>query len=196
MIRNRIIRYLKDLPTGFSTGELAFYSLSNSFELHLRDKLAYKLNFQLQKDRILREWQNIDISVHRKNGTKIGIELKYGLVSQIIRRRDIKKSGILRSLFCDYQKSIRKIDSWHGVIFLSCPKNKIPEKYRNRVSKFSSVNKYVNYFDTERKSRMFIKQAVDEHFKPNKFKTKVSTLNIGTCFGVNIDMIWVLISKE
>ena len=85
LMRNRIIRFLNELPSAFSTNELAFYALTNKCELHLRDKLAYRLQLHYPKFQVLREWKNIDISIHKNGQVKSLVEIKYTHVAYILR---------------------------------------------------------------------------------------------------------------
>ena len=94
-MRNRIIRYLKELPSGFSTNELAYYALGNRMEIHLRDKLAYKIFYGRKKNMTIhREWNKVDISVHRNDKVVALLELKYDYAAKIIRKKDQYTSEI------------------------------------------------------------------------------------------------------
>ncbi len=193
-MRNRIIRLLRDLPNDFSTGELAFYALTNRFELHLRDKLAYRLQMQLKQVQVLREWKHTDISIHRQGRQPVIIELKYGLAAMLLRKQDVKKAAVPLGLEKDFQKSKRISKYFHGIAFFSCPANPIPEKYKSSVKYFATSNKYCEVFNTQRKWRIELKNKIEYHFPQKTFSIKVGTLDAGNWFETNVDLIWILIS--
>jgi hypothetical protein len=196
-MRNRIIRFLNELPTAFSTNELAFYALTNKFELHLRDKLAFRLQSQYPKLQVLREWNNIDISIHKDETIRSLIEIKYSHVAYILRQRLPENIRIMKYLFQDYNKCCEISNNWHGILFLSCPKKKISVKYKKQVKRYSTLNKYSEHYRTERQWRVNIKKIiVDYFFDEKQFRVKSNTLNIGSWFETPVDLIWFLISAK
>ena len=195
-MRNRTVRYIKELPRWFSTNELAYYALGNRMEIHLRDKLAYKIFYDRKKNMtVFREWNNVDISVHRNDKIAALLELKYDYAAKIVRKKDHNVGGAINSLYSDYKKCKRYKSPWHGIIFLSCPRTAVPLKYRGQVRAFSMINRYAELIPSPRQWRVKLKKIVEEQFKPKRFAIKVGTLDIGQCFETNIDLIWFLISK-
>ena len=196
-MRNRIIRFLNELPSAFSTNELAFYALTNKFELHLRDKLAYRLQLQYPKLQVLREWNNIDISIHKGETIRSLIEIKYSHVAYILRQRIPEKIRIMNYLLKDYTKCCEIDKNWHGILFLSCPKKKIKMKYKKQVKGFATLNKYSEHYKTPRQWRVNIKKIiVDNFFSEKQFMVKSNTLNIGSWFDTPVDLVWFLISRK
>ena len=195
-MKNRLIRYLKELPTDFATNELAFYGLTNSFELLLRDKLAYRLQQQYEKFVILREWNKIDISVHRNDNIKALIEIKYTHAFLMLRKHDKSSLRSLVGLKSDYKKGLKHSKNWHGIVFVSCPTSSIPEKYRKHVRGFKPKNKYCNAFKNGRQWKLGLKDIVQSHFPASKFNTRVGLHNIGSMFDVQMNLIWFLISAK
>ena len=195
-MRNRIIRFLKELPSDFSTNELAFYALTNRFELHLRDKLAFKLQMQLKRAQVFREWKYTDISIHRNGREPVIIELKYGLAAMLLRRREIQKAGLLLGLKRDLQKSQRISKDCHGIVLFSCPTNQIPEKYKSSVKNFATINKYCEVLASPRKWRIELIKRIEYHFPQKTFSIKAGTLYVGKWFETHVNLIWVLISRK
>lgn len=195
-MRNRIIRFLRELPTDFSTNELAFYSLTNRFELHLRDKLAFRLQMQLKNAQVFPEWKFTDISIHRDGRKPVIIELKYGLAAKLLRKREIKKAGLLMGLKRDLQKSKQLSKDCHGILFFSCPTNPIPEKYKSSVKNFATINRYCEKLDSPRKWRIELKKRIEYHFPQRSYSIKADTLYVGKWFETHVNLIWFLISRE
>lgn len=196
-MRNRIIRYLKELPSAFSTNELAYYALGNRMEMHLRDKLAYKIFYDRKKNMTVhREWNKIDISVHRNDKVTALLELKYDFAAGVARRKNPEAGGVTKRLYLDYDKCKSYHCPWHGILFLSCPRSPIPLKYKNQVRALRSINKYAEAIKLPRQWRIKLKEVVEGIFTPKRFAIKVGTLDIGQCFETNIDLIWFLISTK
>lgn len=200
-MRNRLISHIKEIGSVFSTNELAFYCLTNSFELPLRDKLAYKLQQKYSKFVVCREWNHIDISIHergKKNKfpAKSLIEIKYSFACLIMRRRDKKESYVLKSLKDQYEKDNKVCKDWHGLIFLSCPRSKVPDKYSFQVRRRSTINKHVNDYSSLSKWRAGVKEAIVIHFPTNKFIIKGGFIQAGYCFDTKVDFLWFLITKK
>ena len=193
-MRNRIIRLLRELPSDFSTNELAFYALTNRFELHLRDRLAFKLQMQLKRAQVLREWKFTDISIHRDGREPVIIELKYGLAAMLYRKQEIQKAGLLLGLKRDLQKAQRISKDCHGIVFFSCPTNQIPEKYKSSVKNFATTNRYCKVLDSPRKWRIKLRKSIEYHFPQKTFSIKADTLDVGKWFETHVDLIWFLIS--
>lgn len=195
-MRKRLIRLIKEIASAFSTNELAFYCLTNSFELPLRDKLAYRLQLQYPKFVVLREWNNVDISIHEKNKVKSLIEIKYSFASMIARRRDKKGVRILKSLKNQYIKSKRTCKDWHGLIFLSCPQSEVPEKYSFQVKKIRAINKYVGEYSSLGSWRRGINEAITLHFPENEFVIISNSVHAGCFFDTNVNFLWFLITRK
>jgi len=195
-MRNRIIRLLRELPSDFSTNELAFYALTNRFELHLRDKLAFKLQMQLKRALVLREWNSTDISIQRVGKEHVIIELKYGLAATLYRKKEIQKTGLLLGLKRDLQKSQQFSKDCHGIVFLSCPTNQIPKKYKSSVKNFATINRHCKALDSPRKWRIKLRESIEYHFPQKTFSIKAGTLDVGKWFDTQVDLIWFLISRK
>lgn len=194
-MRNRVIRFLDEFPKNFSTDELAFYSLTNKFELHLRDKLAYLLQYQLKKFQVLREWKNIDISIHRNGIPQTLIEIKYSPVAYLLRRNEKQKSPVLKGLKRDFDKCKSFNARWYGIILLSIPQQRIDERYKIQVRNLSCLNKYVDHYKSKRQWRVNLKSTITEVFPENKFRIKGNLLGIGSWFDTQVDLAWFLISE-
>lgn len=194
-MRNRIISNIKGISSAFIANELAFYSLTNSFELQLRDKLAYRLQQQYPKLEIMRELNKVDISIHKNKAVKALIEIKYSCAPMIVRRKDKKESRILKSLRGQYERSRGVCKDWHGLIFLSCAKSAIPHKYSFQVKHLEAINKYANEYSIPGWRRA-IKKTIVEHFSASHFLIKSGSVDAGCYFGTNVNLLWFLISKK
>lgn len=196
VMRNLIIRNLNELPKNFSTGELAYYTMTNGFELHIRNNLAYNLQYRLIKYDVLREWNSVDLSIHRDGKCYCLIELKNSKSCNLLKKRNPSNSNLLKSLYSQYKSFHKSKIPWYGVIFVSHPRNEIPAKYRNKVRNYLSVNKYVREKLSTRKVRLSIKDIIHLHFSEDKFKIASKTMDIGTFFETRVDLFWFLISKK
>jgi len=87
-MRNVLIGTLKDFHRAFAADELAYLLLTSRSELHLRDKLAFKLYSKFPKKLIAREWKHIDLAVIEKNQPKALIEIKLAHTAGILRKKD------------------------------------------------------------------------------------------------------------
>ena len=195
--KNRIIRSLNELPRTYSTGELAYYTMTNGFELHIRNNLAFSLQSQLiKKYDVLREWKSVDLSIHRDGECKCLIELKNQKSCNLLKKRNPANIKLLQSLYNQYKTFHKSKIPWYGVIFISHPRNEIPEKYRNKVRNYLSINKYVREGLSPRKLRLNIREMIFLHFSAKKFSVTAKTIDIGTFFETGVDLCWFLISKK
>lgn len=195
-MKGRIIRNLNELPKHFFTGELAYYTMTNGFERHICNNIAFHLQYQLKKYDVLREWKKVDISIHRDDKCHCLIELKNAKSSSLLKKRNPSDSHLLKSLYCQYEAFGKSKIPWYGVIFISHPRNEIPEKYRSKVRNYQSVNKYVREGISARKLRITIKEMISLYFNESKFKIAAKTMDIGTFFETGINLNWFLVSKK
>ncbi|MBI6873430.1 hypothetical protein [Clostridium aciditolerans] len=75
---DRLIKIVGNIGGLFCENELAYLSLTSKNESIIRDKIAYRLNLELDKSKyiIAREYKRIDIVILENNSIKDIIELK------------------------------------------------------------------------------------------------------------------------
>ncbi|MDD1444227.1 hypothetical protein MEO93_28590 [Dolichospermum sp. ST_sed3] len=196
-MRKIIIKHIKEISNQFIANELAFYCFTNSFESTLRDKLAWRLQSAYDKKyTIQREWKKVDISIHKRNEVRSLIEIKYSRASLIVRKENKKEIRILKSLKKQYNKDKEICNNWYGIVFLSCPQSKVPEKYLNQVKIIRAINKHVNDYSSARGWRQAIEEAITLHFPENKFSVTSNFLHAGCWFKTNVNLLWFLISRR
>lgn len=195
-MRNLIIRNINELPKGFATGELSYYTMTNGFELHIRNNLAFNLQYSLKGYDVIREWKKADLSIHKDNKCRCLIELKSAKSCNILKKRNVNEIPILKSLYRQYRNLNGTKAAWYGVIFVSHPRNEIPLKYKSKVRNFSSTNKYARECFTQRQMRSKLKSIISHHFPESSFSVTTKTIDIGSFFETGIDLNWILITKN
>ncbi len=101
---------LREVGKSFLQEELAFYALTSKIELPLRDKLAYCLFKEYNKDYdVKRECNRRDIVVFNKPSTKLSLIIECKATHYHSLLREKTKSKSIQGMIKDKKKGFAKI---------------------------------------------------------------------------------------
>lgn len=195
-MRNVLIGITKDIHSAFNTGELAYLLLTSKSELHLRDKLAFKLYSKYPKRLIAREWNRIDLAVIAKNQPKALIEIKLAHTAGVVRKKD-DSFKTLDKLMRDIENAKEfalKATEIYGLLFLIHGKDEIPDSDDINIMKYRKIiNPQLKKYGSEKKLFNEAKRRIKMHLDNCNLKIKFGKMDLGKAYGIGVDLTYVLI---
>ncbi len=155
-MRELNVKTLKELlefnvGISFLREEISFLGLTSKIEIQLRDKLATSLYNEF-KDRyiITREWKKCDLAIldRIKLSPILLIELKSCYSCDLVKPSTLKE--YVNEIERDLEKSIKLSEEntkYYSILFITKPKNRIPDHLLKIVKYSSAINRAFNKLD-------------------------------------------------
>lgn len=171
-MRKLNIQTLKELlefnvGISFLREEISFLGLTSKIEIQLRDKLATSLYNEF-KDRyiITREWKKCDLAILDRitQSPILLIELKSCYSCDLVKPSTLKE--YVTEIEKDLEKSKKLSDintEYYSILFVTKPKNRVPDHLLKVVKYSSAINRAFNKFDNHESIEMYGEAHLRNH---------------------------------
>lgn len=195
-----LIKVIEESIDLFGEDELAYLSLTSKNELVIRDKIAYKLYKDLDKNIVAREFSpkginsRIDLAILENSEVKDIIELK-----SMYTFDSMDMTGFINSINKDFYKNGKLVngDVSQYEIIIATHVNDIPSlEYKDVIKYYRLIKKYMSNTEDAKALIDRMNNIIMYEFKEENYDVRYFKKNVGKAFGVEVDICFWVVQKN